>query len=386
MSTLLSLGALDDNSSSVHQLFAPTPVARTDHGLRPALAHIDLGAIRDNYRLSRQYHGSRVLAVLKANAYGHGATQCARALAPEADGFAVAFLDEALELRAAGITQPILLLEGVFDAAELQLVVRHDLWTVVHHAEQIRMLETTRLEAPVRVWLKIDSGMGRAGFSVEHATAAWRRLHATGKLQGDMVLMSHFACADELENSTTTEQIRRFDEIAKYLPGPQSLANSAGLLGWPAARRDWGRAGLLLYGARPIAGQESGLRPAMTLTSRVMAVRDLPAGASLGYASRFIAKRPTRVGLVALGYADGYPARTPDGTPVAVDGIRTRLIGRVSMDMLTVDLTDLPAAGPGSHVELWGNQVTVDEVARSADTTAYELLCNVKRVRIEYSD
>ena len=351
--------------------------------MRPARALIDLDALRHNYRLARTRHGGRALAVIKANAYGHGAVPCARALAAEADGFAVAFLDEALELREAGIEQPILLLEGVFAQEELDEVVRHDLWIVVHHAEQIRMIEHARPALPLQVWLKVNSGMNRAGFLPHELRPAWQRLRDGGKVSG-ITLMSHFARADEPQVITTDEQIAAFDAAVCDLPGSRSLANSSAILGWPAAHRDWARPGILLYGADPMPGEGHGLRPVMTLTSAVVAEREIPTGAPLGYGGRFRAERPTRVGLVALGYADGYPRTVPDGTPVAVDGTPTRLIGRVSMDLLTVDLTDLHGVGPGSRVELWGATVAVNRIAAAAGTIAYELLCNVKRVRFEY--
>lgn len=353
--------------------------------MRPARALIDLDALRHNYRLARRRHGGRALAVIKANAYGHGAVRCAQALSDEADGFAVACLEEALELRAAGIARPILLLEGVFEAVELEEVVRHRLWLVVHHEEQLRMIEAMPASPPLSVWLKINSGMNRAGFMPDEVDAIWRRLVDCGRA-GEITLMSHFARADEPQVITTAEQIEHFDAATAHLPGARSLANSGAVLGWPAAHRDWARPGILLYGADPMPQEGHGLRPVMTLQSAVMAVREIPAGAPLGYGARFVAERPTRVGLVAMGYADGYPRVVPDGTPVAVDEIRTRLIGRVSMDMLTIDLTDLPDAGLGSRVELWGGNIPVNRIAQAAGTIAYELLCNVKRVRFEYAD
>ena len=353
--------------------------------MRPARALIDLAALRHNYRLARQLHGGRALAVVKANAYGHGAVRCAQALADEADGFAVAFLDEALELRAAGVQQPILLLEGVFAPEELAEVARHGLWIAVHHEAQIAMIERTALAAPLHVWLKINSGMNRAGFPPAAADGAWQRLHATGKV-ADITLMTHFARADEPQVITTAEQVSRFDAATAHLPGGRSLANSGAILGWPQARRDWGRPGILLYGADPMPDEGHGLQPVMTLESAVMAVREIAAGEALGYGGRFVAARNTRVGLVAMGYADGYPRAVANGTPVTVDDRPAAIIGRVSMDMLTVDLTDLPDTGIGSRVELWGRQVPVNRVAQAAGTIAYELLCNVKRVRFSYSD
>jgi alanine racemase len=351
--------------------------------MRPARALIDLSALRHNYHLARRRHGGRALAVVKANAYGHGALRCARALHDEADGFAVAFLGEALELRAGGIDAPILLLEGVFDVAELAEVARHRLWMVVHHEEQLRMLERTPLAGPVDVWLKVNSGMNRAGFVGDAVAPAWQRLQASGKV-GRIVLMTHFARADEPERETTLEQLQRFDAATAGLPGERSVANSAAILGWPQARRDWARPGILLYGADPMPAEGNGLRAVMTLESAVMAVREIAPGEPLGYGGRFVADRTTRVGLVAMGYADGYPRTVPDGTPVAVEGRASRIIGRVSMDMLTIDLTELPDAGLGSQVELWGDQVPVNRIAQAAGTIAYELLCNVKRVGVEY--
>ena len=351
--------------------------------MRPSRALIDLDALRHNYRLARQRHGARSLAVIKANAYGHGALHCARALAAEADGFAVAFLDEAIPLREAGICAPIVLLEGVFSRDELLRAAALDLWPVVHHAEQIRMLETTTLERPLDLWLKINSGMNRAGFSGAEVRQAWQRLRDSGKA-GTITLMTHLARADEPEQPSTPEQLARFDALTAGLPGPRSLSNSAGILGWPAAHADWGRAGIVLYGADPMPGERNGLQAVMTLESQILDVRELPPDSPIGYGARFRTSAPTRVGLVAMGYADGYPRSAPDGTLVAVDGQPTRLIGRVSMDMLTVDLTALPQARAGSRVELWGPQVPVNQVATGAGTIAYELLCNVKRVRFDY--
>ncbi len=350
--------------------------------MRPARALIDLDALRHNYRLARALHGSRSLAVIKANAYGHGAVPCARALA-EADGFAVAFTDEAMVLRDAGISHPILLLEGVFSADELQRAAAFDLWPVVHHPGQLAMIEAADLPRPLDVWLKINSGMNRAGFEPAEVRSVWQRLRDSGRV-GAITFMTHLARADEPDMITTPQQVANFEMAIGGLSGARSVSNSAGILGWPIAHADWGRAGILLYGADPMPGEVNGLRPVMTLESEVLSVRDLPPGAPVGYGARFRTERPTRIGLVAMGYADGYPRSAPDGTPVVVDGMMTRLVGRVSMDMLTVDLTDVPQAGPGSRVEMWGAQVPVNRVAAGAGTISYELLCNVKRVRFEY--
>lgn len=351
---------------------------------RPSKARVDLNALRHNYSVARSLHGGRALAVLKANAYGHGAVRCAQALQSQADGFAVAFLDEAEELRAAGIHGPILVLEGLFDAEEWATAQALDVWVVVHHAAQLSMLEQAPISAALQVWLKVDSGMGRAGFAPADVADAYARLQRSGKVS-DIVLMSHFARADEPDSDATALQVAAFDAATAGLPGLRGLCNSAGLLAWPEARRDWARPGIVLYGADPLPTPGAALQPVMSLQSQVFATRTLQPGQPLGYGAHFVASHTTRVGLVAVGYADGYPRHASTGTPVAVDGARTRLLGRVSMDMLTIDLTDLPHAGIGSTVELWGPYVNVTEVAKCAGTIAYELLCNVKRVPLVYS-
>lgn len=352
---------------------------------RPLQATIRLDHLYHNYLTARELAGGKALAVVKANAYGHGAVACARALAAITDGFAVACLEEAVQLRQAGITLPILLLEGVFEASELAEVDALDLWMVVHQPEQLVMLEASAPAHPYNVWLKMDSGMHRAGFAPADFAAAHQRLLDSGKVE-KITLMSHFARADEADSSASTEQVVAFQQAAAGLSGEISLANSAGLIGWPEARRGWGRAGIMLYGSNPFTdgAVHADLKPVMRLTSRVFAVRELAAGEPIGYGASFHTERPTRVGLVACGYADGYPRLASTGSPVAIDGIRSRIIGRVSMDMLTVDLTDLPHAGVGSEVELWGDTVSVNEVAAQAGTISYELLCNVKRAAFSY--
>lgn len=351
---------------------------------RPASARIDLDALRYNYLAVRRAHGGRLVAVLKADAYGHGALRCARALEPIADAFAVAFVAEALVLREAGIRTPILVLEGAFTGSELERAARDGLWLVVHQEEQLRMIE----KAPIGcvrldVWLKIDSGMRRIGVPLAQARDLHRRLLATGRV-ASVTLMSHLARADELgepaARRATRAQIAAFDDATVGLPGARSLANSAGALAWPAARRDWGRAGIALYGVDPTGVSSLALRPVMELTSEIFAEHTLAAGESMGYGGGFVAHRPTRVGIVALGYGDGYPSRAATGTPVAIDGRRTGILGRVSMDMLAVDLSELPTAGIGSRVELWGGCIPVAEVAARAGMLSYELLCDVKRV------
>lgn len=353
--------------------------------MRPLIATIRLDHFRHNYLLARQLHGGRALAVVKANAYGHGAVRCAQAVADVADGFAVACLEEALQLRAAGIEAPILLLEGVFEADELREVQAHGLWLVVQSEHQLQMLLQSPADKPYRVWLKMDSGMHRAGFFPQDYAAAYQRLAASGKVDA-IVKMTHFARADEPAVAMTAEQIASFDAAIAGLPGESSLANSAGIMVHAAARRDWGRPGIMLYGADPLPAGAANvqLKPVMRLSSRVFAVRELAAGEPVGYGNNFVTTRPSRVGLIAGGYADGYPRLASTGSPVMIDGVRSRIIGRVSMDMITVDLTDLPQAGIGSEVELWGDAISVNEIAACAGTISYELLCNIKRAHFVY--
>ena len=354
--------------------------------MRPAHAVIDLDALRHNYRLARELGGGKALAIVKADAYGHGAVRCAQALAAEADGFGVACIEEALELREAGVQAPILLLEGCFEADELALVVAHDLWPVVSTPEQVQALCEWRGEAALTVWLKLDSGMHRLGLDPVQFRAAHARLSALPQV-AQIVMMSHFARADELDSPRTAEQLAVFAAATAGLAGQTSLCNSPALLGWPQVRSDWARPGLMLYGADPFAqatATSAGLRPVMTLRSKIIAVRELAAGEPLGYGARFVAQAPTRVGVVAMGYADGYPQFAPNGTPVLIDGVRGQLIGRVSMDMLTVDLTSHPQAGVGSAVELWGSDIRLAELAPLCATSAYRLPCGLKRVPRQY--
>lgn len=372
---------------------APRPPIRP-HG-RPARATIDLAALRHNHATLRRLHGGRTFAVLKADAYGHGALRCARALSggpAPADALAVACVDEALALRAGGITLPILVLEGAFDADELRAAQAAGLWMVVHQASQLAMLDALPAGAALQVWLKLDTGMRRAGLAPDTARAAWDRLR-THPAVGEIAWMSHLACADEaaeaadMGRAATAQQIARFDAATAGLPGARSLANSAALLAWPASRRDWGRPGIALYGAPPVAAapgdpEAFGLRPVMTLASAVFAVRDVAAGEAVGYGGTWTASRPSRLGLVAIGYADGMPRSVAPGTALWVDGRRCPLAGRVSMDMLMVDLSDHPRAGVGSVVECWGARLPVDELAAAAGTISYELLCGVKRVPV----
>ena len=355
--------------------------------MRPARALIDLQALRHNYQLAREVTGAKALAVIKADAYGHGAVQCARALEAEADGFAVACIEEALELRAAGIRAPVLLLEGFFEADELPLIVENDLWCVVHSLWQLDAVEQAALSKPIHVWLKLDSGMHRVGLHPSDYQAAYQRLQASANVS-KIVLMSHFARADELGSVRSVEQVAVFLGARAALTAEISLRKSPSVLGWPRVPSDWVRPGLMLYGTTPFEEPQAvaaRLQPVMTLESKVICVRELPAGEPVGYGAKFITSKPMRIGVVAMGYADGYPRQAPTGTPVLVDGVRSQLLGRVSMDMLCIDLTDVPHAGLGSTVELWGKNILASEVAAQADTIPYHIFCNLKRVPRVYS-
>lgn len=355
---------------------------------RPATATINLDALRHNYRIAEQLSGSgRVMAVVKADAYSHGAIACATALADIASGFAVACIEEALELRVSGIKQPILLLEGFFEPRELAMIDQYRLDTVIHHQSQVDALLACPPGHPLRVWLKMDSGMGRVGFAPDDYRKVWSQLHPLPFVK-DIVLMSHFACADEPDGEHARQQLTTFNRYAHDLPGERSFCNSAGLIAIKEARGDWNRPGLLLYGVSPFTeahGIEQKIRPVMELSSALISIKDIPAGSSVGYGSQWIAPKTTRIGIVAMGYADGYPRHAVNGTPVFINGHRVPLVGRVSMDMLTVDLTDVPEVRIGDRAILWGDDLPIVDVAKSADTIPYQLLCNLNRVPVHYS-
>ena len=348
---------------------------------RPAKAAIDLSAIRHNYRLAKHRSGGKAAAIIKANAYGHGAVRVAQALSDEVDAFGVACIEEALELRESGIAPRIMLLEGVFTPDELEFVDRLNMMTVVHTSEQLQWLLAARPERKLDVLIKLDTGMHRLGFAPELAQDVYTQL-ANCPHVGEITLMTHFSRADEVNEEFTAIQIKRFQDAIAGLSVPLSLANSAGTLAWPQAHAEWVRPGIMLYGADPLDQPNEysrQLKPAMSLTSELIAVRELAAGESIGYGARFRCEQPTRVGVVAMGYADGYPRHAKDDTPVQVKGQTSRIIGRVSMDMLTVDLTTIPDAVVGDPVELWGNNVAANAVAAMSDTIAYTLFTGVTR-------
>ena len=340
---------------------------------RPIRATISAGALAHNLRIARTHAGrARIWAVIKANAYGHGLERAARALAA-ADGFAVLDFAEAVRLRGAGVTQPILMLEGLFGESDLPLLSEHRLTPVIHQPGQIKLLDSLR--APIDVYFKVNSGMNRLGFTAANVQAGYQALRAHSRVDS-ITLMTHFADADGATG--VSAQLERFASLTKSFGGPRSLANSAALVRFPETHLDWVRPGIILYGCSPFAERSAealGLKPAMTLTSEIITTQELAPGDGVGYGLAYRAERAMRIGVIACGYADGYPRHAPPGTPVLVNGKRTRIVGRVSMDMITVDLNAMPDAGIGSPVTLWGDGLSADEVAAAAGTLSYQLLC-----------
>ncbi len=351
-------------------------------------ATVDAGALRHNLQAVRQWAPhSKVMAVIKANAYGHGLVAVARAL-ESADSFAVARVDEGLTLRAAGIPKSTVLLEGVFDREQLDAAAAAGFELVVHTVEQIELLRAAGAGAAgvaggFKVWLKLDSGMNRLGFKGAAFDAALETLSALPGVKTPVNLFTHLASADSPELAATTEQLARFAQATASLPGERSIANSAGMLSFPEAQADWVRPGLLLYGVSPFTGTigaDYGLQAAMTLHSHVIAVKDLAPGEHVGYGGEWMAKRPTRLAVAAVGYGDGYPRSLASGSPVLVNGYRAPLAGRVSMDMIGIDVTDLsPPPRLGDPVILWGAGLPVEEIAVWANTIPYELLCGISQ-------
>lgn len=343
---------------------------------RPIVAHVYPQRLAHNIARVRSFAPTaKVWAVIKANAYGHGIERMFTGLA-KADGLAMLDIAEAEKVRQLGWQKPVMLLEGCFSAADLAVAQALDLTCVVHCEEQLQWLLASQGGASLAVLLKMNSGMNRLGFTAANFAQAHARLatHANVKSLG---VMTHFADADGARGITTP--LCTFTNATKGLSGPVSLANSATILRYPEAHADWVRPGIMLYGSSPFGvaqpASQFGLQATMSLHSRLIDIQTLSPGESVGYGSTFTAQHTTRIGVVACGYADGYPRHAPNGTPVLVDGVRCALAGRISMDMLTVDLTPVPQAQIGSRVELWGDDLSIDEVAHSACTIGYELMC-----------
>jgi alanine racemase len=351
---------------------------------RPIRATVSAAALAHNFLVAKAYAGgAKLWAVIKANAYGHGLERAARTL-EAADGYAVLDFQEAARLRVAGIDKPVLMLEGFFKPLDLPLLAKYRLTPVVHNAEQVEMLRLAALAAEIDVYLKVNSGMNRLGFMVDNLRPAYNALRLHPQVRS-VTLMTHFADAD---GAGIKAQLDWFDELTRpFEPGQRSLANSAALIRFPEARGDWVRPGIMLYGCSPFAERSAeslGLKPAMTLSSEIIATQHLQPGERVGYGFSYEAAGEMTIGVVACGYADGYPRHAPSGTPVLVNGKRTRTVGRVSMDMISVDITDIPEAYIGTPVTLWGEGLSADEVGAAAGTLSYELLCALApRVPVE---
>jgi alanine racemase len=357
---------------------------------RPTYMTIDIGALQHNLARVHILAPKRsVIAMVKANAYGHGIVRAANALA-KADALGVASLEEGNILREAGITQPIVLMEGLFYADEINEAAKQQFSLVVHHEPHVEMLERANVAKPFSVWLKVDTGMHRLGIDPSQVRAIYQRLMAAPAVKKPIGLMTHFAEADAVDKSSTQEQIKLFNQVTTGLIGPRSFANSAGILAWPDSHGEWVRPGLMLYGAAPFSnktGLDYELIPVMTLWSRIIAIRQVKAGGKIGYGGTWTAPEDMLVGVVGVGYGDGYPQFAKNGTPVLVNDVECEVIGRVSMDMLTVDLRHQPHATIGDPVTLWGKGLPVERVARHSNTSAYEILTRMTpRPKIEIKD
>lgn len=357
---------------------------------RQVLARIDADAMAHNLALLREKAPrSRVLAVLKADAYGHGIETAARALR-NAEGFGVAAPSEAERIRAIGMTQPIVLFGGFDAPGDIARLQAQDIRPVIHHPAQIAMLEAVGPMAPLHVWVKVDSGMNRLGFPPEELPGALARLRALPQVAPDMVLMTHFAASDEPGSDSVARQLACFRAAAAGTGLPVSLANSAAVLDHPETHGDWNRPGGALYGlsTKPArCGADDGLRPAMRLSARLIAIREKPEGAAIGYGGSFVCPQAMRIGVVAVGYGDGYPRHAAPGTPVRIRGADCPIVGRVSMDLITIDLGPAPQAEVGDEVVLWGDGLAIEQVAARAGTISYELSCVLTgRVRFVPSD
>jgi len=348
--------------------------------LRRATLTLDLSALRHNAARAKQAAGGRkIFAAVKADGYGHGAATVAHALRGLVDGFMVASLGEGEALRQAGITQRIMVLQGVMSQTEARRAAKRFLEPVFHHISQIEAVGTVGFGLPLTVWLKVDTGMHRVGFTPQEFPEAYARLSALRGVRPNPSVLTHFARADEPSPAPTQAQIALFLQTTAHCAGELSVCNSAGLLAFPEAGGDWVRPGIMLYGGNPFTtgtAAELDLRPVMTLTTQLIAIRTVPAGEALGYGGRFTAPQTMPVGVAAIGYGDGYPRHAPDGTPIVVNGQRTQLIGRVSMDLIMLDLRGITAS-VGDCVECWGAQLPIDEVAHAASTISYELMCQL---------
>lgn len=369
----------------------------------PAIAYFDLAALRHNVqRVSALSPHSKILAMVKDNAYGHGAVPVSSVLEPYVAAFGVMYLQEALPLLAAGINKPIVIMSGFFNADELQTIAAAGLQTIVHNFEQLALLDKTTLAQPLSVWCKVDTGMHRLGFQPHVVTDVYARLYANAAIKKPIRFMTHFSDADDVQKEKTLLQVACFKRVTEkainyvQVPGgvvETSIANSSAVINWPQVHADFIRPGITLYGVSPLSnlseqcGADLGLRPVMTLTAHVVAIHDLPKGDTVGYGSTWRCPEDMRVGIVSIGYGDGYPRGTRAGTPVLIGGVRCGLIGRVAMDMIAVDLRAVPSAKVGDVAVLWGRGLPAEGIAKGSDTIPYELFCRMTaKVHREYCE
>lgn len=358
--------------------------------MRPTKAIVRPATISENLKIAQRLAPqSKIMAVIKANAYGHGAVAVARELQSSVPAFAVAFFDEAVQLRDAGITKPILILQGTTTQSDVAEAAAKDFWLMLYSRQQVERVLHANTSNPVKVWIKADTGMHRLGLSGQELDDVYETLSASANVQRGMVLCSHLACADELNNPMTLQQVKQSRAYAAKYNLPLSLANSAGTISWPQSHAEWNRPGYMLYGNTPLRSPDesiSALVPAMTMESEIISIRELKTGDGIGYGQTWKAKKPSKIGTIPIGYGDGYPRHAPNGTPVLVNGQRVPLAGRVSMDMISVDLSELERVELGDPVELWGERLSVNEVAASARTIGYEILAGLTgRVPISYT-
>lgn len=345
---------------------------------RPTSVYIDSQALVDNLQAVKMYAPrSKIVAVVKANAYGHGLTTVAAALAPYADLFAVACIDEALVIRKANIQTPILLLEGLFASDELTCAAENNFIPVIHNTAQLELILQQPSVTWQQVWLKVNLGMHRLGVAPEEVEAIWRQIHTSISSKNPPVLMGHLPDADNLDSLVTAAQITQFKQLSQALNAKTSLANSAGILAWPEAHTDYVRPGIMLYGVSPLIEQPRQLKPVMHFKTQLMALRQTVVGDRIGYGGDYLCTKPMRIGLIAAGYGDGYPRHITSGSMVLIHNRLAPIVGRVSMDMMTVDLTAHSEAKIGDEVTLWGKGLRIETIAQQAGTIAYELLCQV---------
>jgi len=348
---------------------------------RQTVAIVDLDAIRSNCALARQLAAnSRIIAVIKADAYGHGAIKVARAVQQDVEAFAVAIIEEAVELRDAGVEKPILVLEGASDKAAVEAASAYRLWLMMNSKQQVDTLMSANTDSPLTIWLKIDTGMHRLGIEPRDLAMILQRFRSVRNITRETVLCTHLSSADDRSSELTRTQVDRFKTCVAEYDMPWSISNSAGILAWPETHATWNRPGYMLYGNSPFADpwpNADQLKPAMTLSAELIAIRHLDPGDSVGYGATWTAARPSVIGTVAIGYADGYPGTAKNGTPTLVNGQTAPLVGAVSMDMISIDLTGHSNVRPGDSVILWGDGLSVSEVAANSGTLGYELLTRI---------